>query len=139
MSIKKVLVGGCFDILHYGHLMFLDHARSLGNHLIVALEPDERIRIFKHRDPVHSQQQRAEILSQLRIVDDVISLPFITTYDDYLALVQKIQPHIIAVTDGDSQIINKQRQATAIGAVVCIVTPYITGFSSTDIMKRFCS
>lgn len=139
MSIRKVLVGGCFDIMHYGHLMFLDHARSLGGHLVVALEPDERIKIFKHRDPVHTQQQRAQILSQLRIVDEVIALPFITTYDDYLALVRQIKPHIIAVTDGDSQLANKQKQAAAIGAEVCIVTPYITGFSSTDIMKRLCS
>ena len=136
---KRILVGGCFDIIHYGHMKFLEHARALGDELIVALEPDERIRLFKHREPVHRQAQRAEILLQLRIINDVISLPLLTTYDEYFTLVQQIMPHIIAVTAGDTQQANKQKQAAAIGAEVQVVTPYIMGFLSTDIMHRLCN
>jgi cytidyltransferase-like protein len=136
---KKVLVGGCFDILHYGHFVFLQHARTLGDHLSVILESDEHILHHKHRPPVHTQAQRCTILSHLRIVDEVIPIPFFTTFDEYLSLVQRIHPHIIAVTAGDPQLANKKAQAEQIGAVVKIVTPLLTGFSTTEIMRRLCA
>jgi len=44
---KIVLVGGCFDLLHYGHVRFLEEAKKLGNHLVVALESDENVRRVK--------------------------------------------------------------------------------------------
>ena len=60
-SIKEpiVLVGGCFDILHFGHLMFLKNAKEEGKVLVVLLESDEFIKKFKHREPVHKQNERA--------------------------------------------------------------------------------
>ncbi len=58
---KIVLVGGCFDVLHYGHLEFLHEAKKQGKYLIVALEPDETIIKYKKRKPIHNQLQRAKI------------------------------------------------------------------------------
>ncbi len=139
MSSGKVLVGGCFDILHYGHLTFLEHARNIGDFLVVILEPDERIRLFKQREPVHCQSQRAAILSALNFVDQVIQIPLLTQFEEYLALVKEVKPKFIAVTDGDPQLLNKQRQAEQINAQIKIVTPQITGFSTTQILKRLCS
>jgi FAD synthetase len=138
MTGKRVLVGGCFDILHYGHYVFLKNACSLGAQLIIALEPDERIRL-KHREPVHTQSQRAEILSGLRFVHEVIQIPLFTCYEEYLELVKQIQPDIIAVTQGDPQLVNKQKQAQQVGAKVEIVTPLMIGCSSSTIMDKLCS
>ena len=69
---KRVLVGGCFDILHFGHATFLQKAREAGDVLIILLESDEFIVQIKKKKPVHIQQQRAEILSALGYVDYVV-------------------------------------------------------------------
>ncbi|WP_425362028.1 adenylyltransferase/cytidyltransferase family protein [Candidatus Tisiphia endosymbiont of Mystacides longicornis] len=49
---QLVLVGGCFDLLHYGHIQFLRNAKAQGNYLIVALEPDETINNYKKREVI---------------------------------------------------------------------------------------
>ncbi len=136
MAKKIVLVGGCFDLFHFGHLQFLKKAKKLGNYLIVALESDDFIRAKKGREPVHSQKQRAAILKGLRFVDKVICLPYLKTYEDYLALVKKIKPAVIAVTKNDPQLKNKQKQALLVGAKVKVVTPLLSGFSSSHILKK---
>jgi cytidyltransferase-like protein len=132
---KIVLVGGCFDIIHFGHIQFLQKAKEAGDFLIVALEPDERIIHHKNRTPMHTQQERAYNLAALRSVDEVIMLPQLNGFDDYLALVKNIKPHIIAITDNDPQKDNKQKQADAIGAQLVIVTDMIGSFSSSNIYK----
>ena len=128
-----VLVGGCFDILHFGHIQFLQRAKESGNYLIVALEPDETITLYKKRSPTHTQKERAHNLLALRYVDCIIELPILHGFDDYLQLVRDINPHVIAVTNGDPQISNKQKQADAIQAKLIIVTERIEPFSSSAI------
>lgn len=130
---KVVLVGGCFDIIHFGHIQFLQKAKEAGDYLIVALEPDERIINHKKRTPMHTQQERAYNLSALRSVDQVIMLPLLNGFDDYLKLVKEIKPHIIAITSNDPQQVNKQKQADAIGAQLVVVTDMIGEFSSSAI------
>ncbi len=132
----KVLVGGCFDLLHFGHYTFLTIAAAYGDKLIIALEPDEFIKIKKNKKPVHTQVQRAKILKALRFVDKVIMLPFLKTDEDYYNLVDKIKPDIIAVTEGDPNIDKKRDQAKKIGAKLKIVTPNIPGFSTNEIISR---
>ena len=135
MAKKIVLVGGCFDLFHFGHLEFLKAAKKQGNYLVVAIDPDEFIRDKKGREPVHTQKQRAQILKSLKFVDKVICLPYLKTYEDYLSLVTKIKPAVIAVTKNDPQLKNKQKQAKTIGAKVKVVTPLLKNFSSTQILK----
>ncbi len=132
---KIVLVGGCFDILHFGHIQFLQKAKGIGDYVIVALEPDERIINYKQRTPVHTQKERAHNLLALHSVDHVIMLPQLNGFDDYLALVKNIKPNIIAITNNDPQQSNKQKQADAIGAQLVIVTDIIENFSSSAIYK----
>ena len=74
---KTVLVGGCFDILHYGHVRFLSQAKAKGEVLMVALESDEFIRRIKKKKPIHTQEQRAEILAHLDLVDMIIFIALI--------------------------------------------------------------
>lgn len=129
---KIVLVGGCFDILHYGHVYFLKKAKSLGNTLVVALESDENTKKLKgHKRPIHTQKQRAEILKSLKFVDKVISLP---PSPDYPKLTRDVRPSVIAVTEGDPILKKKEVQAKEIGAKVIIV-PEIKTPSTTQIAK----
>lgn len=133
---KIVLVGGCFDLLHYGHIEFLKKAKETGQYLVVALESDEHIIRFKHRKPTHTQYQRAIILSSTRMVDKVILLPPLKGFKEYNQLTQDVKPNIIAITDNDPQFMNKKKQADAIGAIMIIVTNRIDSFSSTDILEK---
>lgn len=116
---KVVLVGGCFDILHYGHIYFLKEAKKLGNYLIVTLESDANTRKLKGPTrPIHNQKQRREILESLNFIDQVIELPDVMKDEDYSKLVNTISPNILAVTEGDPMIDKKTEQAKRIGAKV---------------------
>lgn len=136
-----VLVGGCFDLIHYGHVRFLQQAKAQGKYLIVALESDESITNYKKRKPIHNQLQRAEILSSFLFVDKVLLLPELEGFDDYAQLVQNICPSVIAVTKFDPQLKSKQKQAKLVNAKVIEVIellqkPNIGTFSSTNIIKN---
>lgn len=131
-----VLVGGCFDLLHYGHYTFLQRARQLGDTLVIALESDEFIKTKKQRIPVHNQQQRAEILKALHFVDYVILLPFFQSDNEYVDLVQEVHPDIIAVTENDPHIDIKRKQAKLVGAKVVIAAPLLPDYSSSSIIPH---
>jgi len=63
-------------------------------------------------------------------------LPMLSGYEDYFQLVQNTCPNIIAVTEGDPQLSNIQRQAKEVGAKVQIVVQHLNGLSSTSILKH---
>ena len=109
-------------------------AKEQGNYLIVALESDEFIRTRKKREPVHNQQQRAEILIALAVVDAVVRLPLMAGNDAYFNLVKDILPTVIAVTEGDSMISLKQKQAQQVGGELKVVSPSLTSFSTSSII-----
>jgi FAD synthetase len=134
---KIVLVGGCFDLIHYGHLKFLEKAREQGNFLIVALESNEFIKKHKRKLPVHNQSERAEILANLNMVDMIILLPLFKNDNDYFNLVKQISPSIIAVTIGDQQLENKKKQAREVGGEVKEVVTDLKNFSTRNIAKVF--
>lgn len=130
---KTVLVGGCFDILHYGHVRFLSQAKAKGEVLIVALESDEFIRQIKKKKPIHTQEQRAEILAHLDLVDMIILLPLFGE-KDYLDMVQMIHPDIIALTKGDKHSTEKSNQAQKVGASI-VQIDFMKGYSSSYIQQ----
>src|SRR5579872_1076023 len=79
-----VLVGGCFDLIHLGHITFLEEARKQGGVLMVMLESDENIKLTKGDGrPINSQNVRARILSHLDLIDFVIQLPIMRKDQDY--------------------------------------------------------
>ncbi|MCX8008792.1 MAG: FAD synthase [Patescibacteria group bacterium] len=130
-----VLVGGCFDVLHYGHIEFLKQAKRLGNYLLVALESDENVRRRKgDLRPIHTQEQRKTMLEALSCVDEVLPLPTMTSDDDYKQLVQTIKPQIIAVTKNDPYLTHKQQQANAVNARV-VEIPKIHTPSTSQLAK----
>lgn len=129
---NRVLVGGCFDIFHFGHLDFLKKSRQFGDSLIIMLESDEFIRKYKHHEPFHDVQKRASILAELECVDLVVILPFLTSFENYLEIVQLIKPSVVSLTAGDTQIENKSKHAQNVGAIIKVV-PLLPNFSSTII------
>lgn len=132
---KKVLVGGVFDLLHFGHIHFLKNAKSHGDYLIVALESDANVKRLKGPErPIHDAEKRSEMLKSLKSVDEVIVLDDKMTDKDYRALVEKVRPDVIAVTEGDPIIEKKKIQAKMIGAKL-VVIPKIEGVSTTKIAK----
>src|SRR6186713_4720 len=69
---KLVFTNGCFDLLHAGHVRYLQHARALGDALVVALNGDASVRALKGPTrPINEEQDRAEVLGALACVDYV--------------------------------------------------------------------
>jgi rfaE bifunctional protein nucleotidyltransferase chain/domain len=132
---KIVLAGGCFDLLHFGHIHFLKQAKSYGDWLMVALESDENVRHMKgDARPIHTQTQRKEMLESLSFVDEVIALPPMRADLDYCQLVRNIKPAVIAITEGDSAKVKKTQQANEVGAKL-VVIPKIRTLSTSQLVK----
>lgn len=132
---RIVLVGGCFDLLHIGHITFLEKAKKQGDILIVMLESDEYIKKVKGENrPINAQVIRAKILAALAVVDFVIQLSPNMSNKDYDTVVFSIKPAIIATTQGDVNRHHKDRQARQIGAKVVDVTPQISDESTTRLV-----
>jgi len=135
-NISIVLIGGCFDILHIGHLTFLQNAKKQGALLMILLEHDENIQKQKGPNrPINTQQDRAKLLAALEIVDYVVLLPPFTKNDEYDSLVISLKPAIIATTKGAYGRAHKERQAKEIGAQVVDVTNEISDQSTTKLIK----
>src|SRR5262249_50734792 len=95
-----VVVTGVFDLLHVGHLRFLCAARELGARLVVGVESDARVRRWKGLDrPIQTQEDRCELLSALRVVDDVFIIEGERVEPDYyVELLRPLGAHYLAVT-----------------------------------------
>jgi len=89
---RIVFTNGCFDILHAGHIHYLEGAKRLGDVLIVGLNSDRSTRKLKGRGrPINSEADRARVLSALTCVDRV------TIFDELtpLELIRAVRPHIL--------------------------------------------
>jgi rfaE bifunctional protein nucleotidyltransferase chain/domain len=133
---KIVLAGGCFDILHIGHLRFLEKAKEQGDVLMLFLESDEAIRKRKGNNrPINNQEDRARLLSALSCIDYVVLLSGILSDADYDRLTTAIKPAIIATTKLDPARLHKERQAKFLGIKVVDVTDYISTKSTSRIAQ----
>ena len=134
---KLVLVGGCFDILHVGHIEFLKKAKKEGDILIVLLESDEKIKKLKGKTrPINTQKTRGKILSNLPFVDYIICLPNFKNNNDYETLVKQIEPDIIAVTRGN-KVFNWEKEYIAeTGGKIINVIDRIPNYSTTKILEK---
>lgn len=131
---QLVLVGGCFDILHLGHVRFLTEAKKYGT-VIVALESDVTLKSHKgHLRPIHKQIERAEMLASLETVDYILLLSHFTQDKEYFELVKTVTPQFLVLTEGDPHLENKKKQAKAVGAKIVIV-PKISTPSTTQLAK----
>ncbi|MBM4308214.1 MAG: D-glycero-beta-D-manno-heptose 1-phosphate adenylyltransferase [Deltaproteobacteria bacterium] len=135
---RIVFTNGCFDILHVGHIRYLEKARSLGDILVVGLNSDRSVRTIKGPErPILPEQERAEILSGLWCVD------YITLFNEPipLELITSIKPHVL-VKGGDwtkETTVGKEVVEGSGGEVV--ILPFVEGSSTTNIietiLKRF--
>lgn len=134
---RLVLVGGCFDILHPGHIAFLKKAKALGDHLIILLESDQAVTKRKGQDrPINSAKHRAEALLKETPADTIIILPFPFNDADYDKLVSSLKPAIIATTKGDPYLHHKIRQAERVDGQVVEVIGRIPEHSTTAIITK---
>jgi rfaE bifunctional protein nucleotidyltransferase chain/domain len=133
---RIVLVGGCFDILHIGHITFLEKAKQEGDILFILLEHDENIKKMKgSARPINTQKDRAIILASLELTDYIILLPPIDEDRVYDNLVFQIKPDIIATTKGDTSRHHKERSAQLVHAKIIDVTKQINDQSTTRLVK----
>jgi len=92
-SLRVVLAGGVFDIIHPGHIYTLNAAKALGDVLVVVVATDNTAVKMKKRNPIHSQEQRQELVNSLSMVD----LCLIGKEDDIFKTVNLVRPEIIAL------------------------------------------
>ena len=92
-SLRIVLAGGVFDIIHPGHIYTLNAAKALGDILVVVVATDNTAVKMKKRKPLHSQEQRQELVNSLSMVD----LCLIGQEKDIFKTVNHVRPQIIAL------------------------------------------
>ena len=92
-SLRVVLAGGVFDIIHPGHIHTLNAAKALGDVLIIVVATDNTAMKMKKRQPLHSKEQRQELVNSLVMVD----LCLIGQEDDIFKTVNLVKPQIIAL------------------------------------------
>jgi D-glycero-beta-D-manno-heptose 1-phosphate adenylyltransferase len=135
-GLKKpvVFTNGVFDVLHRGHVSYLEAARALGGSLIVALNTDASVRrLGKGADrPLNTQQDRAHVIAALASVDCVLLFDEDTSYQ----LIEKIRPDIIVKGgDYDMSQLPEAKLVQSWGGQA-MVLPFVDGFSTTALIKK---
>jgi D-beta-D-heptose 7-phosphate kinase/D-beta-D-heptose 1-phosphate adenosyltransferase len=133
---RIVFTNGCFDILHSGHVSYLNQAKAMGDILIVGLNTDDSIKRLKGKSrPINSLTNRVEVLAALSCVDHIV--PFGSKNDDTpISLIKMVLPDIF-VKGGDYE--NAELpEAGILKKIGCEITflPYITSQSTTQIINR---
>ncbi|MBI4454330.1 MAG: adenylyltransferase/cytidyltransferase family protein [Acidobacteria bacterium] len=116
---KIVLANGCFDLLHVGHIRYLEGARAMGDVLVVAVNSDESVRCLKDAGrPLLPETARAEIVAALECVDFVVLFPELTVEK----VLQSLRPDVHAKgTDYTEESVPERELVKAYGGRVTIV------------------
>ena len=129
---RVVFTNGCFDLLHIGHLRYLEKAKALGDILVVGVNSDASVQVLKgSRRPVLPLEERMELLSGLECVDYVVSFDEPTP----LELITALKPHTL-VKGGDwskENIVGKEVVESLGGEVVPL--PFIEGNSTSRLIE----
>jgi D-glycero-beta-D-manno-heptose 1-phosphate adenylyltransferase len=133
-----VFTNGCFDLLHAGHVHFLEQARSRGDLLIVGLNDDESIKMLKgEKRPINKFEDRAMVLGGLEAVDFVAPLTGLRA----TSLIFAVSPHVW-VKGGDYTLqtldATERRAAASCGAEIVLV-PYLEGYSTSATVIKISS
>jgi D-beta-D-heptose 7-phosphate kinase/D-beta-D-heptose 1-phosphate adenosyltransferase len=141
-GLRVVFTNGVFDILHIGHVTYLEAARALGDKLVVGINNDESVRRLNKgpERPINPEHARAAVIAGLRSVDAVI----IFGEDTPLEVIQTIMPSIVA-KGGDynpdqrdaSQkdfIVGSEEMRSSGGQTIAI--PLVEGFSTTAVVRK---
>ena len=129
---RIVFTNGCFDLLHLGHVRYLEKAKSLGDILVVGVNSDRSVQSLKGPGrPILPEEERAEILSGLACVDYLTIFNELTPFE----LISSLQPHIL-VKGGDwtkETTVGKEVVERSGGEVV--ILPLVEGSSSSNIIE----
>lgn len=132
---KLVLTNGCFDLLHLGHVRYLQAARALGDALAVAINGDDSVRTLKGEGrPLNPEPARAEVVAALDCVDHVVIFPEVRATH----LLEQVRPSIY-VKGGDytPETLHPEERAALekIGAEIRIV-PFEPGYSTSTLLEK---
>lgn len=134
---KIVFTNGCFDLIHPGHIAYLNEAASLGDVLVIGLNTDRSVKVLKgeHR-PINDEFSRSQLIASMFFVDAVVFFDEQTPID----LINALKPDVL-VKGGDYQIdtIVGAKETLARGGEVKVLS-FLPGYSSTaiiDKIKRF--
>lgn len=128
-----VFTNGCFDLLHPGHVRYLQQARALGDALIVALNSDRSVRELKgDKRPILTEAERSEVMAALACVD------FVTVFNEPTPreIISALLPDIL-VKGGDwgiDSIIGREEVEAAGGKVMSLA--FVDGCSTSDVIDR---
>ncbi|OWP63493.1 D-glycero-beta-D-manno-heptose 1-phosphate adenylyltransferase [Hymenobacter amundsenii] len=129
---QVVFTNGCFDLLHLGHVDYLEKARHLGQRLVVGLNTDSSVSRLKPGRPLQDEVSRARVLAALLFVDAV------TLFDEQtpLALIEAVQPDILVKGDDYAidQIVGHEAVLARGGRVLTV--SLVPGYSTTRIVER---
>jgi D-beta-D-heptose 7-phosphate kinase/D-beta-D-heptose 1-phosphate adenosyltransferase len=129
---RIVFTNGCFDLLHIGHIRYLEEAKALGDVLVIGVNSDHSVRNLKGlQRPILPEEERAEILSGLGCVD------YITIFNesDPYQLISLLQPHVL-VKGGDWT-----KETTVGGELIeklggeVVILPFAKGSSTSNIIE----
>ncbi len=132
---RLVLTNGCFDLLHVGHVRYLQEARELGDFLVVAVNGDQSVRSLKGAGrPLNSEKDRAEILAALDCVDFVTIFPTVRATE----VIKALRP-VIYVKGGDYTLESLDSEEVAalheVGAEIKTL-PLVPGKSTSSLIER---
>lgn len=125
---RIVFTNGCFDILHAGHVRYLEKARRLGDVLVVGLNSDRSVSAIKPGRPINGEGNRAAVLAGLQSVDYVAIFDEKTPYN----LIKALRPDVL-VKGGD------WKKEEIVGSDLVAEThslPFVKGFSTTGIIRK---
>ena len=131
---KLVVTNGCFDLLHLGHVTYLEQARNLGDALLVGLNSDSAVRELKGHDrPVNNENDRAEVLAALESADGIclFTEPTATNF------LERAQPDIY-VKGGDYTLetINQDERRLVEKTGRIVILPLVPGKSTTALLEK---
>ena len=129
---KVVFTNGCFDLLHLGHVDYLEKARALGDRLVVGLNTDASVGALKPGRPLQDETSRARILAALAFVDAVV----LFGDDTPLRLIEAVQPDVLVKGDdyaiegivGHETVLKKGGQV--------LTVPLVKGYSTSALVAR---
>lgn len=138
---KVVFTNGCFDLLHLGHVRYLEEARALGDVLVLGLNSDDSVRQLKGpQRPLVNQQERAEMMSALRPIDHVVIFEELTAD----SILEALKPEIY-VKGGDYSLADASSASDkplpeaptvrAYGGQIVLI-PFLPGHSTSDLIRK---
>jgi rfaE bifunctional protein nucleotidyltransferase chain/domain len=133
---RVVFTNGCFDVLHLGHVDYLERARAHGTVLLVGLNADASVRRLKGPNrPVNPEYARARVLAALLVVDAVVIFGHEPSHDDTpLALIRQVRPQVLAKgADYTVETVVGAPDVLGWGGRVELI-PVVNGYSTTSIL-----